>query len=482
MLYFSQLIDHRDFGLEEVDTRSVFERHPWNGEARHVRQIVDDPPERPAVELSKLKINREDHDSDRGPRWTPIITATVLVLLAGAATIGYRYWTTSVGLPEVEVAHASVESGDTATEVLTATGYVVAHRKAAVSPKISGRLEYMGVDTASFVKENQVLARLEHHDLDAQLEDTRAVLAQAQAAEAQAIAAQAQAAASLVQAQASEHQTHLDFDRQTQLVDKGVVSRSDFDNADAKEKVALAQVKEAQAQQKTTEAQLNTARSQIRSAQARIRGIETQIEYTNIRSPFDGLVISKDAEVGESVAPAIFGGGATRGSVVTIVDPKTLEVEADVNESNITRILSGQPAQITLDAIPDKKFEAEAYQVVPTADRQKATVKVKVRFLNLDPRILPDMTAKVTFLKKNDDKASSQKSRIMVPKSAIQQRESKTVVLILTQEKVRVQPIRTGSDFGDRIEVLDGLVGGETVLVRGGDGLKDGARVKVKAA
>jgi RND family efflux transporter MFP subunit len=411
-----------------------------------------------------------------------MIAGTLIVILVAGAAVGYRYWTTSVGAAEVEIAHASVESGDTAAEVLTATGYVVAHRKAAVSPKISGRLEYMGVDTGSFVKSDQVLARLEHHDLEAQLEDVKAVLSTAQAAEAQAMASQAQAAAALAQAEASEHQTHLDLDRQTQLVEKGVVSRADFDNADAKEKVSLAQVKEAQAQQRTADAQLGTARAQIRSAQARIRGIETQIEYTNIRSPFDGLVISKDAEVGESVAPAIFGGGTTRGSVVTIVDPKTLEVEADVNESNITRILSGQPAEITLDAIPDKKFAAEAYQVVPTADRQKATVKVKVRFQNLDSRILPDMTAKVTFFKKNDAAASNQKSRITVPKSAVQQRDSQAVALIVIQEKVKVQPIRTGSDFGDRFEVVDGLVGGETVVVRGGEGLKDGSRIKLKGA
>jgi len=446
-----------------------------------VSQIVQDAPERPRVELSKLRINRDD-DSERGPRWGAIIGGTVLVLILAAAAVGYRYWTTSVGVTEIEVAHASIESGDTAAEVLTATGYVVAHRKAAVSPKISGRLEYMGVDTGSFVKENQVLARLEHHDLDAQLEDTRAALSTAQAAEAQATATQAQAAAALAQAEASEHQTHLDLDRQTQLVEKGVVSRSDFDNADAKEKVALAQVKEAQAQQRTADAQLNTARSQIRSAQARIRGIETQIEYTNIRSPFDGLVISKDAEVGESVAPAIFGGGTTRGSVVTIVDPKTLEVEADVNESNITRILSGQPAEITLDAIPDKKFPSEAYQVVPTADRQKATVKVKVRFLNLDSRVLPDMTAKVTFFKKTDAAATNQKSRVTVPKSAVQQRESQSVAFIVSQERVKLQPIRTGSDFGDRIEVVDGLVGGESVVIRGGESLKDGDRVKLKGS
>jgi len=481
MLYFNQLIRQHSSRVESKD-RGFLARDPWDGEAKYVSQIVEDPPEKPRVELSKLRINRDDHESEGGLRWGPIIGGTILVLLVAGAAVGYRYWTTSVGITEVEVARASVESGDTATELLTATGYVVAHRKAAVSPKISGRLEYMGVDVGSFVKEGQVLARLEHHDLDAQLEDVKAALSTAQAAEAQAMAAQAQAAAALAQAEASEHQTHLDLDRQTQLVEKGVVSRADFDNAEAKEKVAQAQVREAQAQQRTADAQLNTARSQIRSAQARIRGIETQIEYTNIRSPFNGLVISKDAEVGESVAPAIFGGGNTRGSVVTIVDPKTLEVEADVNESNITRILSGQPAEMTMDAIADKKFAAEAYQVVPTADRQKATVKVKVRFLNLDPRVLPDMTAKATFFKKNDAPSSNQKPRVTVPKSAVQQRDSQSVAFVVSNEKVKLQPIRTGSEFGDRIEIVDGLVGGETLVVRGGESLKDGDRIKLKGA
>jgi HlyD family secretion protein len=445
-----------------------------------VRHGVEDPPEKPRVELSKLRIERGEDDSERGNRWGPIIAGTIIIIVIAGAAIGYKLWSTSFNVAEVEAAHASVESGDTATEVLTATGYVVAHRKAAVSPKISGRLEYMGVDAGSFVKANQVLARLEHHDLEAQLEDTRAALASAQALQAQAEAAQAQAKAALVQAQATEHQTQLDYNRQTDLVNKGVVSKADFDNSESKQKVAAAQVNQALAQGRSAEAQVNTAKSQIRSAESKIRGIETQIEYTNIRSPFDGLVISKDAEVGESVAPAIFGGSSTRGSVVTIVDPKTLEVEADVNESNITRITPGLPAQITLDAIPDKKFPAEAYQVVPTADRQKATVKVKVRFLELDPRVLPDMTAKVTFLKKSDPSAASQKSRVTVPKSAIQQKDSGTVALVVNQDKVRLQPVRTGADFGDRIEIVQGLVGGETVVVHGGDGLKDGDRVKVK--
>ncbi|HKF54990.1 MAG TPA: efflux RND transporter periplasmic adaptor subunit, partial [Blastocatellia bacterium] len=141
-----------------------------------------------------------------------------------------------------------------------------------------------------------------------------------------------------------------------------------------------------------------------------------------------------------------------------------------------------QPAEITLDAIPDKKFPSEAYQVVPTADRQKATVKVKVRFLNLDSRVLPDMTAKVTFFKKTDAAATNQKSRVTVPKSAVQQRESQSVAFIVSQERVKLQPIRTGSDFGDRIEVVDGLVGGESVVIRGGESLKDGDRVKLKGS
>jgi len=437
---------------------------------------------KPRIELSKLRIERrrEDEDDNESTGKRRLLSIVLpAVLLVGFAAAGYRYWSTSVGVPEVETGRALVESGDTPSEILTATGYVVAHRKAAVSPKVSGKMDHLYVDIGSVVKTNQVLATLEHNDIDAQLDDAKAALATTEAQKAQAEANKSQAEANLVQARATEHQTGLDYGRQTKLLKDGVAAQSDFDNAEAKEKVADAQVKQAVAQISSADAALKSVVAQIESFKARIRLLEAQLEYTSIRAPFDGLVISKDAEVGEAVSPAVFGVGTTRASVVTIVDPKTLEVEADVNESNITQVQQGWPAEITLDAIPDKKFKAEAYQVVPTADRQKATVKVKVRFLELDPRVLPDMNAKVTFLQKATPKAAIT-PKITVPKSSIQQRDGKTAVLLLNGDQVKVQPVQTGADYADRVEIKEGLIGGETVVVKGGDTVADGARVKIK--
>ncbi|HTG18033.1 MAG TPA: efflux RND transporter periplasmic adaptor subunit, partial [Blastocatellia bacterium] len=220
--------------------------------------------------------------------------------------------------------------------------------------------------------------------------------------------------------------------------------------------------------------------AQVRSSRSRIQWGEAQIEYSNIRSPFEGLVISKDAEVGETVAPAIYGGANTRGSVVTIVDPNSLEVEADINESSIGKITPGLQAEITLDALGNVKLPGETRKIIPTADRQKATVKVKVSFKEIDARILPDMSAKVTFVQKTESATNDQSSRVTVPKSAIVQRDGKTVVLVLTSDRVKQQAVTVGNDLGDRVEVKQGLAGGETVVVRGGENLADGARVRLK--
>jgi HlyD family secretion protein len=433
--------------------------------------------------LSALRIARDDDDSHSERRRLPVVLAAtlILVLAGGTAVVAYRYWGSSFNLPEVEVARATVESGDAGYEILTATGYVVAHRKAAVSPKVSGRLEYMGVDVGSTARAGQILARLEHNDLDAQLEDARASLANGEALKAQAEAGIAQGKANVVQAQATQRQTRLDFDRQTKLLKDGVAAKADFDNSDAKFKVADAQVKMAEAQVGSAEALLNSTVSQIRSLRARIKLIEAQIEYTNIRAPFDGIVISKDAELGETVAPAIFGGSTTRGSVVTLVDPKSLEVEADINETSIVKILSGLPAEITLDALPDRKFRGEAYQVVPTADRQKATVKVKVRFLETDSHVLPDMNAKTTFIQRPAQSATPRPSKILVPKSALRQADQKSFVLLLNADKLHLQEVQVGGELGDRVEIKQGLTGGEVVVVRGADSLGEGSRVKVKS-
>jgi RND family efflux transporter MFP subunit len=349
-----------------------------------------------------------------------------------------------------------------------------------VSPKISGRLEYLGVDTGSRVHTGQIIARLEHHDLDAQLEDARGNLANLQAAGAQAEAELAQARATLAQAQANQHKSSLELARQTRLFENGITSKADLDNATAQARVDEQQVKAMEASIRAAQSKIDSMTAQVRSSRSRIQWGEAQIEYSNIRSPFEGLVISKDAEVGETVAPAIYGGANTRGSVVTIVDPNSLEVEADINESSIGKITPGLQAEITLDALGNVKLPGETRKIIPTADRQKATVKVKVSFKEIDPRILPDMSAKVTFVQKTESAANDQSSRVTVPKSAVVQRDGKTVVLVLTSDRVKQQAVTVGNDLGDRVEVKQGLAGGETVVVRGGENLADGARVKLK--
>ncbi|MEK6303703.1 MAG: efflux RND transporter periplasmic adaptor subunit [Acidobacteriota bacterium] len=431
-------------------------------------------------DLSALRINRDDDHRSGGWRGLRgVLLGTLLIVMAGGGLVGYRMWG-SATTPEVEVSRAAIESSSAGVEILTATGYVVADRKAAVSPKISGRLEYLGVDTGSRVHTGQIIARLEHRDFDAQLEDARGNLANLQASGAQAEAELAQARATLAQAQANQRKTGLDLARQTRLFADGVTSKSDLDNATAQANVDEQQVKAMEASIRAAQSKIDSMTAQIRSSRARIQWGEAQIEYSNIRSPFEGLVISKDAEVGETVAPAIFGGANTRGSVVTIVDPNTLEVEADINESSIGKITPGLQAEITLDALGNEKLPGETRKILPTADRQKATVKVKVRFLNIDPRILPDMSAKVTFLQKAESAATDQRSRVTVPKSAVSQRDGKSVVLVLINGTVQQQTITVGGDLGDRVEVKQGLAGGETVIVRGGENLTDGTRVRVK--
>ena len=436
--------------------------------------------EKAKPDLAALRIHRDDDEESRTGRGLRVIfLGTGLVVIVAALLVGYRMWGTAT-MPEVEVARAIVESGNSGIGILTANGYIVADRKAAVSPKISGRLEYLGVDTGSRVKPGQIIARLEHRDLDAQLSDVKSSLANYQSAHVQAEAELEQARASLAQAQANMQKSRLELARQTNLLERGVTSKADSDNATAQARVDEQQVRSADAQIRAIHAKIESASQQVHSAEARIRLVEAQLEYTSIRSPFEGLVISKDAEVGETVAPAIFGGTSTRGSVVTIVDPNTLEAEVDVNESDIRKITPGLDAEVALDALPNEKLPAEVRKIIPTADRQKATVKVKVRFKEIDPRILPDMNAKVTFIQKPERDAKAEASRVTVPKSAIQQRDGKTIVFVFSDGRAVSQNVTIGSEFGDRVEIKHGLAGGETVILHGSENLTDGTRVKVK--
>jgi len=385
-------------------------------------------------DLSSLRIPRDEPASlPAGGHRRGWLIATAVVVVLAAASFALRSRP-----PLVEVATVAVTGGaGTAGEGITANGYVVARTKASVAAKLAGQLEYLGVSEGSRLRRGEVLARIESGD-------QQAALAQAQAA--------------LAQAQANLDQGRRDLERAQRLAAEQVLSAADLENARTRVDVL--------------DAQVGQARAQVQLA-------EVGLENTRVRAPFDGTVLRRDAEVGEIVAPASAGGSLTRTSIVTMADLATLEVEVDVNEAYIAQIRNRQAARITLDAYPDTSFAGRVRQVVPTADRQKATVLVKVSILDRDPRILPEMGAKVVFLREADPALVAPR-RVLVPEAAIVRADGATRVWVIENERVAARPVTLGAARGADLEVRDGLTGGERVVLRPKLGLKPGARVRVK--
>ncbi len=334
--------------------------------------------------------------------------------------------------------------------VLNASGYVVAQRKAAVSSKSTGRLSYLGVEEGSRVKKGQIMASLENEDLKAARDQSAAQINEAQAG--------------LAQARAELQEATLQYKRYQTLVAQDLVSRQDFD-------ASLARYQKAQAGVASAQARLRASRKALNNAQA-------ALEYSYIRSPFDGVVLTKNAEVGEVVAP--LGAAATaRGSVVTMADMDSLMVEADVAESNLDRVHQNQPCEISLDAISDRRFPGQVHMIVPTADRAKATVMIKVKFLEKDERILPEMSAKVAFLSRPLEAAEA-KARLAVPQNALISKDDRRYVFRLEAGRARLTPVMVGPSLGELVEIADGLKEGDRLIVKAPDTLRDGARVKVR--
>jgi RND family efflux transporter MFP subunit len=390
----------------------------------------------PPPDLSELRIRR-DAPARSEPRSRGRLLLVLLPLLVVAA--GATYVLTRSRPVEVRVATATASGGGSVSATgITASGYVVARTKASVSAKIPGRMEYLGVTEGSRVRRGQVMARIESRDYQAALAAARSAVLEVDAQLAQA---------------------RRDLERAERLERERVLSKADLENA-----ASRVQVLEAQRQ----------------SARAGRQLAEANLENTLVRAPFDGTVLRKDAEVGEIVAPASAGGGLTRTAIVTMADLATLEVEVDVNEAYIAQIGNGQSARITLDAYPDTSFAGRVRQVVPTADRQKATVQVKVSILDRDPRILPEMGAKVEFTRESGAQAAAPtRRRVVVPSAAVVQSGGASRVWIVSEQKVSARPVEVGATHGDQVEVRSGLQGGETVVVAPPAGLEDGARVRV---
>jgi RND family efflux transporter MFP subunit len=399
-------------------------------------------------DLGQLRINRDKPVTAMGKRPTaPMLIASAL-LVAGA--LGYFFWR-SGSVAQVKAETVLVESGSgSAATVLDASGYVTARRQATVSAKRTGKVREVLVEEGMHVKEGQILAYLDDATERAQLDLANAQLGAARAA--------------LKETSAQLTEARLKFDRAQRLSAEKLASVADLDAA--------------RAQFDTLTARLG---AQTQNVEVSARGVAVQrqaLDETQVRAPFPGVVVAKTAQPGEMISPISAGGGFTRTGICTLVDMKSLEVEVDVNEAYIQRVTSGQRLTARLDAYPDWEIPAEVIAIIPTADRQKATVKVRVKILADDPRILPDMGVKVAFLEELRPAQSSAPARVSVPKAAVRDDAGKSYVY-LVDDNVARKRIVSGEPAGDRLRIKSGLVGGERVIVEGPADLADGQRVKV---
>ncbi len=399
-------------------------------------------------DLGKLRIDRTRSapTPGRALKWSIGLALVAVFLVSGV----FLYARQAAGTM-VEVTRVEVVGGGGGGTGITANGYVVARTRASVSSRISGRLASLGVEEGSVVRTGQVMARLENADFAAVV--------------AQTVADSIRAEAALREAEATRDQLGRDLARAKDLVARNL------------EAVRVAE--DLEAQYTAADARVGVQRAQIASAIAGIAVARANLENTYIRAPFDGTVLRKDAEVGEVVAPVATGGGLTRGAVVTMADLETLEVEVDVNEAYIAQIRDAQPARIVLDAYPTAAFAGEVRQIVPTADRQRATVQVKVSILEKDPRILPEMGARVEFLSEPADSAAPM--RVFVPAEAVRTDGGGTWVWVVRDGRVTRVAIEAGPVSGGRREVRSGLTGGESIVLDPPAQLEDGERVNVNA-
>jgi len=409
-----------------------------------------------APDLSKLRIDRDTPPAgvSRALKRNAIFAAVALAVIA--VVMVWLRRGSAIPVETVVATATGGEAGGGSGTSVTANGYVVARTRAAVSAKVPGRLAELRVSEGSFVREGETIARLENADYRAQVAQAEATIATARA--------------QLIEAEAERDQLQREARRLRDI------------RAENAELVSAQDVEAAEARAAQSEARVRAAAARVESAGAGLRFAQASLENTLVRAPFTGTVLRKEAEVGEVVAPSV-GGGLTRGAVVTMADLATLEVEVDVNEAYIARITHGQGARITLDAYPDTSFAGRVRQVVPTADRQRATVQVKVSILDRDPRILPEMGARVDFLEpdrlQGEAPSASVARTFRVPAAAVFQHEGQTVVWLVRNGRLELRPVEAGPVSAGFREIRSGLSGGELLLAGGAETPTPGMRVKV---
>ncbi|MFO7666678.1 MAG: efflux RND transporter periplasmic adaptor subunit [Desulfobacterales bacterium] len=398
-------------------------------------------------DISKLRIKKSDTAAGAGKKKKYIILLVIILILI-ATGILYKQGHLTPSL-EVRVSKVvNIYPSQTYT-LLNASGYVVAQRRAAVASKITGRLVYLGVEEGNRVKKGQVIARLENDD--------------AVAARNRALANVNAAKSALEQAVAEFDDAALNFNRMLKLSEKGSVARSENDIAEARWKRAKAAV--------------SAQESSIKASEAALKEAEVLLEYATIRAPFDAVVLTKNADIGDIITP--FGAATNaKAAVVDIADMESLQVEVDVSESNIGIVKNGQPCEIQLDALQDSRFRGAVHMIVPTADRTKASVMVKVAFKQNDPRILPEMSAKVAFLSR-EVLQEEEKPLAAISADAIAVIGGKESLFLVKDGRAYKTEIKTGRRAGNMVEVLSGAGIGEIVVAKPASKVKDGIKVKV---
>lgn len=394
--------------------------------------------------LDQLKIEREPESEPRSNRGFWLIA--VVLLAAGAAA---WFFLKPAALPEVGTVAAREISGKAANTVLNASGYVTARRQATVSSKFTGKVREVLIEEGMEVEEGQVLARLDDSNLA-----TSYALAEAQLQSAKT---------ALEETRALLTEARANYKRTLNLVERGLSSEAEMDRA--------------RAQADSLAAQLDRKQADVRVAEKQLDVYRQELDDTVIRAPFAGVVVAKNAQPGEMISPISAGGGFTRTGIGTIVDMSSLEIEIDVNEAYINRVEPGQKVVATLDAYPDWAIPAHVIAIIPTADRQKATVEVRVGFDELDPRILPDMGVKVAFQEAGGPVASGS-AGVVIPQSAMIDDGGRKYVLLVAGQAVERRAIATAGERGKDIIVTSGLAAGEKVIINPPAGLKSGDRVR----
>ncbi|HEU4925755.1 MAG TPA: efflux RND transporter periplasmic adaptor subunit [Vicinamibacterales bacterium] len=403
-------------------------------------------------DLAALRIPQEE----RGGRGKPLVAVIVLLLLGGLGWGGW-YWATKLQAAPVKAAAVTAKAGGPSAPgaVLNASGYVTARRRATVSSKVTGKVVDVLIEEGQPVKAGQILAHLD---------DT-----QPRAALAYAEAQLASSRKSFAEDQARLQQAELVLSRRQALLKERVVGKAELD--------------EAQAEVEALKARIGYAQQQIGVAESQVNLQKTNLADMIVRAPFSGIAISKDAQPGEMISPVSAGGGFTRTGIGTIVDMSSLEIEVDVNETYINRVTRGQKVEAVLDAYQDWRIPAHVITTIPTADRQKATVRVRIGFDQLgDPRILPDMGVKVSFLRDEPAGANAPPPApsVLVPKAAVRTADGRSIVFVIKEDRVERRAVSVGLTTGDQVEVLSGLSGNERVVIDGPATLKDGDKVKVQ--